>query len=90
MERGRAGHGRQKGLDESAEKLASRLLTKRHKAVLKLGRDFNKFSPEERHQLRIALKKLRYTGSSFARSTARSAREPIFMRLLSCRTALAA
>lgn len=33
----KAGHGKQKGLDESAEKLASRLLTKRHKAVRKLG-----------------------------------------------------
>jgi triphosphatase len=39
----KAGHGSQKELDESAEKLAGRLLTKRHKAVLKLGRDFKKF-----------------------------------------------
>jgi triphosphatase len=77
----RAGHGRQKGLDESAEKLAGRLFTKRHKAVLKLGRDFNKFSPEERHQLRIALKKLRYT-AEFFRSLYRKKRERAYFHAL--------
>jgi triphosphatase len=50
-----------KSLDEPAVKLADRLLTKRRKAVLELGRDFKKLSPQERHRLRIALKKLRYT-----------------------------
>jgi triphosphatase len=54
-----------KSLGESAVKLARRLLTKRHKAVLKLGRDFKKLSHQKRHQLRIALKKLRYTAEFF-------------------------
>jgi triphosphatase len=77
----KAGHGTQKALDESAEKLAGRLLTKRHKAVLKLGRDLNKFSPEERHQLRIALKKLRYT-AEFFRSLYRKKRETAYFHAL--------
>ena len=77
----KAGHRTQKNLDESAEKLAGRLLTKRHKAVLKLGRDFNKFSPEERHQLRIALKKLRYT-AEFFRSLYRKKRERAYFHVL--------
>ena len=33
--------------------------------ALGLGRDFTGFSSEERHQLRIALKKLRYTAEFF-------------------------
>jgi CHAD domain-containing protein len=33
--------------------------------VLKLGRHFRKLSPRERHRLRIALKKLRYTAEFF-------------------------
>jgi len=40
--------------------LADRLLAKRHKKVLKLGRHFERLSPEARHRLRIACKKLRY------------------------------
>jgi triphosphatase len=61
----RQGNGRRKSLDASAEKLGGRLLAKRHKAVLKLGRNFKKLSPQERHQLRIVLKKLRYTAEFF-------------------------
>ena len=58
-------NGTRRSLDEPAVKLAGRLLTKRHKAVRKLGRDFKKLSARERHQLRIALKKLRYTAEFF-------------------------
>lgn len=60
--------GRAAGLkakDESAESLAGRLLAKRQKAVLKRGRDFTQLSGQERHQLRIAFKKLRYTADFF-------------------------
>lgn len=39
---------------------AQRTLTKRFKAVRKLGRNLTKLSSEERHQLRIEIKKLRY------------------------------
>ena len=80
-------NGRKKSLDGSAAKLAARLLAKRHKAVLKLGRDFEQLSPQERHRLRIALKKLRYT-AEFFRSLYQNKREQfIFTCSLSCRTA---
>lgn len=75
------GNGR-KWLDESAEKVAGRLLKKRHKAVLKLGRDFKKLSAQERHQLRIALKKLRYT-AEFFRSLYQKKREKAYFHALS-------
>jgi triphosphatase len=52
-------------LDEPIQKLARRVLKKRHDAALELGRDFSKLSAEQRHQLRIALKKLRYTADFF-------------------------
>ena len=82
-------NGRKKSLDGSAAKLAARLLAKRHKAVLKLGRDFEQLSPQERHRLRIALKKLRYT-AEFFRSLYQKKREQfIFTCSLSCRTAWA-
>lgn len=74
------GHGR-KWLDKSAEKVAGRLLTRRHKAVLKLGRDFKKLSAQERHKLRIALKKLRYT-AEFFRSLYRKKREKAYFHAL--------
>lgn len=64
----RLGQSRQKdrgSLDEPIQKLARRVLRKRHDAALKLGHDFSKLSPEQRHQLRIALKKLRYTAEFF-------------------------
>ncbi len=40
--------------------LARRLLEKRHKKVRKLGRGFAELDDAERHQVRLALKKLRY------------------------------
>ncbi len=45
--------------------LADRLLSKRHKAVLKLGEGFADLPTEQRHQVRIALKKLRYATEFF-------------------------
>jgi triphosphatase len=75
------GNGTRKSLDESAVKLSGRLLAKRHKAVLKLGRDFKKLSPQERHQLRIALKKLRYT-AEFFRSLYQKKREKAYFHAL--------
>ena len=58
--------------------------------MLKLGRDFKNLSAQERHQLRIALKKLRYTAEFFRSLYRGSVRRPIFMRSLSCRAAWAA
>lgn len=40
--------------------LARRVLDKRHKRVKKLGRNFAELSDAERHEVRLALKKLRY------------------------------
>ncbi len=73
--------GRRKVLDESAERLASRLLRKRHKTAIELGRNFNKLSPDKRHQLRMALKKLRYT-AEFFRSLYRKKRERAYFHAL--------
>jgi inorganic triphosphatase YgiF len=44
----------------SISDFAIRLLNKRHKLALKKGRGFAELSPDRRHELRIALKKLRY------------------------------
>ena len=44
---------------------ADHLLAKRHKKALKLGRGFAELTPAERHRVRIALKKLRYTAEFF-------------------------
>ena len=40
--------------------LAAELLERRHRKARRLARRFDKLAPPERHQLRIALKKLRY------------------------------
>ncbi len=57
------GNGR---FEEPLSDYACRLLRKRHKRVLKEGRDFEHLSDEKRHELRITLKKLRYTCEFFA------------------------
>jgi inorganic triphosphatase YgiF len=44
---------------------ADHLLSKRHKKALHLGEGFAHLGPAERHQVRIALKKLRYTAEFF-------------------------
>jgi triphosphatase len=46
-------------------RFAEKTLQKRHKKVLKLGRGFKKLPPEARHDLRIGLKKLRYSAEFF-------------------------
>ncbi|WP_448189383.1 CYTH and CHAD domain-containing protein [Azospirillum sp. sgz301742] len=45
--------------------LADQLLAKRHKRARKAGQGFAELSVEDRHQLRIALKKLRYAAEFF-------------------------
>lgn len=44
---------------------ADKLLEKRHRRVIKLGRKFESLPVEDRHRVRIALKKLRYTSEFF-------------------------
>ena len=53
-------------LDQPLARLGGRLLDKRHKRVLKRGRDFEQLSDADLHRLRISLKKLRYAGEFFA------------------------
>ena len=53
-------------LDGPLVRLAGPLLDKRHKRVLKRGRDFERLSDERLHRLRLTLKKLRYAGEFFA------------------------
>ncbi len=53
--------------DRPIVELADRLLSKRHKAVLKLGKGFADLPTEQRHEVRIALKKLRYATEFFRR-----------------------
>src|SRR5262245_53801171 len=47
-------------LAEPTINFASRILSGQHAKVLKRGRHFKSLTPEERHRLRIAVKKLRY------------------------------
>ena len=68
-------------LDEPIHKVARRVLRKRHDAALTLGRDFSKLSAEQRHQLRIALKKLRYTADFFRSLYPKKHAKPYFRAL---------
>ena len=52
-------------LERPVTAFADRLLGKRHRKAMKLGHDFAGLAPEERHRLRIALKKLRYATEFF-------------------------
>ena len=52
-------------LDRPIGEFATHLLGKRQRKALKLGRQFVQLSAEERHQVRIALKKLRYATEFF-------------------------
>jgi inorganic triphosphatase YgiF len=52
-------------LAEPASDFAERVLARTHRQALKRGRHFGSLAPEARHQLRLALKKLRYTAEFF-------------------------
>lgn len=51
--------------DAALKPVATRLLAHRHRKVLKLGRNFAALPTEARHEVRIALKKLRYACDFF-------------------------
>jgi triphosphatase len=51
--------------DQSAQAFAAGVLEKRRRQVKKRGRDLDTLSPEDRHQVRIAAKKLRYGAEFF-------------------------
>lgn len=52
-------------LFEPVTALADRLLDRRHRRARRAGRGFGRLAPEARHQVRIALKKLRYAAEFF-------------------------
>lgn len=52
-------------LDRPLVEFAAHVLGKRHRKALELGRDFSELSAAARHQVRIALKKLRYATEFF-------------------------
>jgi len=52
-------------LAEPVKSFARRVLTRSHRKSLKRGRHFKQLSPEARHELRLSLKKLRYTSEFF-------------------------
>ena len=52
-------------LAEPLQPFAVRMLQRRHRRVRRRGRDHERLTPEERHGLRIALKKLRYCAEFF-------------------------
>jgi triphosphatase len=57
---GKSGDNR-KAADQPLVELASHALSKAHQKLLKRGHGFEKLSKAERHEVRIALKRLRYT-----------------------------
>ena len=52
-------------IPRKAHKLARKLLTRRHKKALRMGQDLSTLAAEDRHQLRIELKKVRYACEFF-------------------------
>jgi len=52
-------------LDQPISAFAEKLLSKRHRKARKLGRGFAHLAAEQRHEVRIALKKLRYACEFF-------------------------
>ncbi len=53
-------------LHKPLKSAAGKLLSRSHKKVMKLGKGFKKLSAEERHEVRITLKKLRYAAEFFS------------------------
>jgi triphosphatase len=58
--------GRAEGLDRPIGGVAERVLQRRWRVAKKRGKAFDAQTPDQRHRLRIALKKLRYTAESLA------------------------
>ncbi len=58
--------GERAGLDRPLPELASAALTRAHERLLKRGRGFEQLSKPERHEVRIALKRLRYALDFFS------------------------
>lgn len=76
------------GSEDSAAALAARLLEKRSKQARRLGKGFEKLDVERRHELRIALKKLRYAAEFFRSLFAAPPARKYLRRLTALQTAL--
>lgn len=61
-----AGADEARCVNQPAQKLARRMLDKRHKSLHRHAASLADMPPEERHQVRIAVKKLRYATEFFA------------------------
>jgi triphosphatase len=68
-------------LDRPTGEFAAHLLGKRQRKALKLGRHFEQLSAEERHKVRIALKKLRYATEFFETLYAKKESKPYLAAL---------
>jgi inorganic triphosphatase YgiF len=68
-------------LDAPLGRLAHKKLDRRLKAARRAGRGFDSLSVEERHEVRIALKKLRYTAEFFASLYDAEITKPFLKRL---------
>jgi inorganic triphosphatase YgiF len=74
--------------EESAAALAARLLDKRSKQARRLGKGFEKLDVARRHELRIALKKLRYAAEFFRSLFSAPHARKYLKRLTALQTAL--
>jgi triphosphatase len=74
--------------EENAAALAARLLEKRSKQAKRLGKRFETLDVERRHELRIALKKLRYAAEFFRSLFAAPRARKYLKRLTALQTAL--
>jgi len=70
--------------------IAGPLLSKRHRKVMKLGKGFRQLSAEERHDVRIALKKHRYAMEFFTGLFPVSRTRPYLAAMRKLQTALGA
>jgi len=71
----------QAALSRPIAPFAARILAERHKRALKLGKGFAKLTTDQRHEVRIALKKLRYSSEFFATLFPRTQVAPYLERL---------
>jgi inorganic triphosphatase YgiF len=79
-ELGRSGEG-QDGLDRPLAAFASHALSRLHHKLIKRGRGFETLSQEERHAVRIALKKLRYAVDFFGTAFDQERNSKFFKKL---------
>lgn len=68
--------------------ISGTLLSKRHNKVLKLGKRFAQLPPEDRHEVRIALKKVRYASEFFVSLYPLSRTQPYIAAMRQLQTAL--